>query len=291
MSGRTKKIFYFVSDALLFVVLGLGCFFLPIFWRQGGEGQELAESLARSAALLFLFLNLPVLLHECGHLLFGGLAGMRLAEFRFLPFFSRSGKTAMYPGNGKAVKIKFFVFTLGGAAFNFLIGGTLFLLWLFLPYHPALVFCASCSGFVLYEGARALIPAELSDGKTDGAVLYGILKRRPEEEIALRVLTVQGILSKGVFAQIPRPLLFDCPVVREDLPAYFGLCFLRMQYLLAEQDRAAARKELDRLWSLVDEEPSEARKAELLRYEGVFRGDFQAKKQRLHGVQALEESL
>lgn len=292
MSGRTKRTIYYMCDGALWLVLGGGMFCMAFYepLREKNMGWE--EFAALNAALLCLILKLPVLLHECGHLLFGLAAGMKLASFHISPllFGKTAGATAMYPKNGRRVKEKFFLYTLGGAVCNLLIGLALFLLWLLLPYHPALAFAGTISGFIFYEGVRALLPAELAAGKTDGAVLSGLGKGAPEEEISLRVLTAQGILFCGSFQMIDRGLLFDVPVVREDLHAFHALLFLRMQYLLSEGDREGAHEVLDRLFSL-SEFLTEEELAELERYAALYRGEFQAKDSPFAGVRALEEVL
>lgn len=289
MSGRTKRILYQIADVTLFLALGVGMLAVTLFLRRPEE-RSWQEELAYCGALLVLVLGLPVLLHECGHLLFGTLAGMKLASFSFRSFYHArgavAGATAMYPKNGKHVKGKFLLFTLGGAVCNLSVGTALFLLWLLLPYHPALLYCGTISGFIFFEGVHALLPAELPAGKTDGAVLLGLLKNRPEEEVALRVLTAQGILYRGKFSDIPEELLFSTPVVREDLPAFHALLFLRAQYLLARGQ--SAEDCLERLSSL-REYLSEEEGEELGRYRSL--AGFCAKRSPFAGVNELEAEL
>ena len=290
MSGRTKRILYHIADGMLYLVFGIGMLLISVFLPPLEEfPRGDAELWQYPLAVALSAVGLPVLLHECGHLLSGALAGMKLARFGFHPFTRGpvAGETAMYPKNGKHVRGKFFALTLGGAAVNVALGIALFLLWLLLPARPA--GCGALSGFLFYEGARALLPAELSAGKTDGAVLSGLLKRRPEEEVTLRVLTAQGILYKGTFSDIKKELLFGAPVVREDLPAYHALLLLQAQYLLSAGEEEGAQEKLSRLLAcegLTDEEEEEGS-----RYLGYFGGTFTAEKSPLYGVNALEEAL
>ncbi len=292
MSGRTKRILYHVADAALFLGFGLGMLLLTVFVpsREAFPRGD-AELWQYPLAIAVLVSGIPVLLHECGHLLFGALAGMKLARFGFRPFpwsGSTAGETAMYPKNGKHVKGKFVAFTLGGAVVNIVIGVALFLLWLFLPTRA--VGCGVLSGFVFYEGVRALLPAELPAGKTDGAVLLGLIKKSPEEEISLRVLTAQGILYQGNFSDLPEDLLFRTPVVREDLPAYHALLLLRVQALLARGAKAEAARTLARLGE-AQAEADEEEKEEYLRYLSYFEGSFEACPSPLLGIDELEKQL
>lgn len=290
MNGRTKRILYHVADGTLYLVFGIGMLLISVFippLEEFPRGD--AELWQYPLAVALSVVGLPVLLHECGHLLFGALAGMKLARFGFHPFTrgAVAGETAMYPKNGKHVRGKFFALTLGGAVVNIAVGAALFLLWLLLPAHPA--GCGAMSGFVFYEGIRALLPAELPAGKTDGAVLLGLIKRRAEEEVVLRVLTAQGLLYRGKYSGLPKELLFGAPVVREDLPAYHALLLLQAQYLLAEGEEDGAKQKLDRLLEcevLNDEEASEAR-----RYLQFFDGNFVPEPSPLCGVNALEGAL
>lgn len=290
MSGRTKRILYHVADGMLYLVFGIGMLLISVFippLEEFPRGD--AELWQYPLAVALSVVGLPVLFHECGHLLFGALAGMKLARFGFHPFTrgSVAGETAMYPKNGRHVRGKLIALTLGGAAVNVALGVALFLLWLLLPARPA--GCGALSGFVFYEGVRALLPAELSAGKTDGAVLLGLIKRRPEEEVTLRVLTAQGILYKGEYSDVDKELLFGAPVVREDLPAYHALLLMQTQFLLSEEKEQEAKEKLSRLLEV--EELSDEERNEAERYMRYFGGDFKAEMSPLYGVKALEAAL
>lgn len=288
MSGRTKRILYHVADAALFAALGLGMLLVSILVPFGAalDDREIAGiCLAAGVAAT----GGPVLLHECGHLLFGTVFGMKLARFGFHPYTLGpvAGETAMFPKNGRHIKGKFIALTLGGAAVNLLLGALLLCLWLFLPVHPA--GCGALSGFMLHEGIRSLLPAELPAGKTDGAVFLGLVRKDPEEEIAVRVLTAQGILYRGTFDEIGEEF-FSVPVVREDLPARLALLFLEMQWRLSRGEEDEAKRCLDTLMSLSDYLTGEEM-GELTRYEGYFEGNFQPTTGKFYGVNALEEQL
>lgn len=290
MSGRAKRIVYRAADTALFLA-AVAAMALCVLFTLPKPYPETPEFIATSVLIVAVLARLPVLLHEAGHLLFGLLAGMKLASFRVSLFGSdTAGATEMFPGSGDGVKAKFCCFALGGAAFNLLLSGGLFALYFCLPYHPALLFCVMFAPFCAYEGIRALLPASLPAGKTDGAVLLGVLRGDPEEEVMLRVLRAQGILYRGVFSDVPRELLFGAPVVREDLPAFHALLLLKTQFLLFEGKRERAKKTFDRLTEIEGLTPAEQAEAE--RYGALFKGGaFRAGKCRLHGVRVLEQRL
>lgn len=301
MSGRTKRKLYFVFDLLLWVCAIAGA--AVILLTTPKEAPDTWDMIACFGFVLCVLFRIPVLVHELGHLLFGLLAGMKPISFtvslfqisgegvKFIGWSKTAGATEMIPRSGKGVRARMIVFALGGGIFNFIVGGALLALYLCLPYHSGLLFCGLFSLFSLYEGIRALIPCELAAGKTDGGVLLGLFKKSPEEEVMLRVLEAQGILYRNSFAQIKRELLFDAPVVREDLPAFAALLLLRLQYLLYHKEDA--QTVLDRL-ELLSEYFSEVERAELSYYRAAMRGEKpenSTKKEPLYGVRELKNDL
>ncbi len=299
MSGRIKRIFYQIADLTLYALAVASM--VTMILLQMGRNFGAGDWAAGIAAFLCIVLQLPAAIHELGHLIFGWLAGMKCASVtvsylrigggrvRFANP-SYAGAAEMYPKNGNKIYAKTVAFTVGGAVLGFLVGGVLLALFLALPYHPALLFCGLLAPFVFYESLRAWIPAELPAGKTDGAVLMGLIKKSPEEEIMLRVLTAQGILYRGLFSDIPEALLFDTPVVREDLPAFLSLMMLRVQYLLDRGEEDGASEALFRL-KLLSEYFSDEESAYAERYSEYFRGNFSAVRSPFYGVDRLEEKL
>ena len=301
MSGRAKRISYQIFDVVLWLC-ALASVVLLFLFTMPKESPEVAEYIALDAVIICSLIRIPVLIHEIGHLIFGLFAGMKPAAFvvsgisisskgvRYVGA-KTAGMTAMYPKNGKNVRGKTLALSLGGGLFGLVLGGILLTIYFVLPYHPALLFCAFLSFFLFHESIRALIPAELATGKTDGAVIRGILKGCAEEEIVLRVLTVQGLLNRGTFADVPRELLYDVPVVREDLPAYRALLALRVQYELARHGDEEARKHLT-VFAGLEEYFSQDEADFLRRYELYFNGAFEIeKKQPLLGIRELEKML
>ncbi len=297
MSGRTKRILYSAFDWGL-LILSLAAVALTIIfcvpyrftWREWVAGAFLPLCLA---------LRVPSAVHEIGHLCFGLAAGMKpvavtLSYFRISPSGVRfvygdvAGATEMFPHSGTHIKARAIAYTVGGSALCLLFS-VFPIVFFLLPYHAALLFFACLSFFVVTEGIRAMIPAELPAGKTDGAVLYGILAGRPDEDVALRVMTAQGILYRGSFSDVPKEL-FAAPVVREDLPARHALGLLYAQFCFSRRDEAGAKKQLCRLKEIGEELSSETAE-EVERYLGWFEGTFEPRPCPLHGVNELEQSL
>lgn len=301
MSGRAKRTLYHVFDAALFVAAVAAAGLLAGFACGFGTlPRDVAYAVA--ALALSVVLKLGVVLHEAGHLLFGLLAGMKPhavsvgylrfegRRARFIPQAEQrvAGATEMYPMRGTRMRARVFMLAAGGSALNFIVGAIGIALYFALPYHPALLYFAMISAFFLYEGIAALLPAELPAGKTDGAILYGMIRRRAEEDVMLRVFTAQGILYRGTFDDLPAELLC-APVVREDLAAWHSLMLLRAQAALFSGDDGEAEALLSRLLSA--DGLSEQAKREARRYFSYFSGEFYAADETFAGVRALDERL
>lgn len=304
MRGKTKRVLYEILNWTLAIAMIAGVILVIIFKTEILRESKIktSELLFCLAALICLFLRVPVWIHETGHLLFGLLAGMRPVAVTILclrvssegiKFSAKNGvagATEMFPKRRGHAWGKFLLFTLGGPLFGFLVGGGLLALFLFQAYRPVSLFCAFLSFQILAESIRAIFPVELPSGKTDGAVLMGLIKGNAEEKIALAVLQAQAILYRGRFSEIPRELLFETPVVREDLPAFHALLFLRMQYLLSVREREKAEEVFSRLESL-EEYLGEGLRG-LQRYSSFFSGGaFFAGQSPLFGVRELESDL
>lgn len=257
MSGKAKRTIYYAAEFALFLAATAGAVLLCLFFARSDLDYVLLPFVFLAESL-----RLPVLVHELGHLLCGLAAGLRPVSFSlgFLTVgkggvrFSLSdaaGATAMLPRGERNVRGRLAFFTAGGALLNFVLGGALLALFFALPLHSALLFFAEFALFLLYEGGRALLPAELPAGKTDGAFLLGLLKKTADAEVALRVMTAQGLLYTKHYAELPRGLLFEAPVVREDSAAYLALLQLQWRYLFCAGD-ADFRRPLLRLGELAD---------------------------------------
>lgn len=301
MSGRTKKIIYHIVDLLLFMSACAGAILIEIFEPKGVSLQ--AHYYAGLIAFLSVeFLRLNVFCHELGHLLFGLFAGMTPISFtvgavtvskrgiKFDISNIAAGATVMLPKRSGHMRGRALALTLGGGIFALLLGGIGLALYFCLDYSPVTVYFAVFSCFVLYEGLRAFLPAELPAGKTDGAVAWGLMKKSAEEEVMLRVYEIQGILYRGEFTKVPEEA-FTIPVVREDLPAFRVLLFMKMQKILSEGEQNEARRTLERLQEL-SEYFSEDERKQAERYALYFDGKFEInKKEPMHGVRELEKSM
>lgn len=308
MSRTLKKVLYYLFFTLFAFAAAAGTVWIMYSAAFMAEDWQLTELvwICLIAIIMEFLIPLPILVHEGGHVLGGLLCKMKFVTFQVGNFLiskrnvkifvryqrqSSAGRSEFFPKNGGNMRARLLVTTLAAGIFNLIYGGGFLALWFLQFRHPALLFFELFAPLSLLDGIDALFPFRRRVGKTDGAVALGLIRHAPEEEIMLRVLEAQGVLYRGEFSDVPRELLFQVPVVREDLPAYHALLFLRMQYMLAQNDIIGAQKEFDRL-RILEEYFSEEEKEDLLRYGTVFDKEvFQAKKQLLFGVNILEEKL
>ncbi len=298
MSGRGKRIVYMIGNGILCLLAFAATVWIALVnaFYQG----PVSLIISVVAWGLACAVRLTAVVHELGHLVFGALAGMKCVSVTLSYFRIGGGKIKpvnpayagaieAFPRKGKHVRGKFFALASGGSVVNLIVGGMLFALYFAFPLHTATVFCGMLAPFMVYEGCVALIPAELPAGKTDGKILLGLIKKAPEEEVMLRVLTAQGILYKGLFSDIPRELLFDVPVVREDLPAFLALMVLRIEYLLFMGEQAGAEEQYARLEEI--EWTDEAHGEEFARCRGYLTGNFEESASPFYGIAELERKL
>lgn len=251
MTARGKRGFYQAVNYLL-LAAALAVTILLIVKGDIGEGDRVM--VCALVCIFAVFFQVHYLVHELGHLLFGLLMNFRAVSFTvafvrfarfgkkisFCPHAAAAGACEMYPVGNSRLKGRVVVYSLGGAAMNFIFAATALLLYLLLAPSTALLVIAALAPLNLYEGVMELVPAELPAGKTDGAFVQGLLRGEASAQNAYAVLQAQSILAKDGFAALPRSLLYGVPVIREDDPAFLSLLVLRMMHaaLYGEEERA-----------------------------------------------------
>lgn len=303
MSGRTKIAVYRTLDWLLWIGAIVGCVLMFLLMPEEiGAGEWVAGVFL----ILCVALRIPVTVHEAGHAAVGALAGFGVKSFT-LSLFRLSGEgvkfsgyaeefagmTELVPHNGRGLRAKLILVSLAGAMFDLVLGLPILLLCTLLPYHAIGLFGGMLSLFLICNGIRALCPVELPEGQTDGSNALSMAKRTSEAQVELAVWTAQGILYKGTFGEIPRELLFETPVVREDLPAFRELLRLRVLYALCEGDGAQAATCMERLQTLSDYfTPAERSFSE--RYLPCIKGEalvYEDEEEELYGIAELNGKL
>jgi len=218
-------------------------------------------------------------LHEAGHLVFGALNGFKVERIKvFNILISRVngkirlstermssfiGLCEMYPATCNNLKNNYLIMTLGGISFT---GAALIavIILFFIPlgvYIPVDGYNAY-SFFVMWLPAAFFytffnaVPFINDDGYSDGAVILGLIKNNPSQQVTLSALKIQQEMYNGFSPkQISPELYFDVPQVMETDPAFIMITQLRYMYYMDKWDYVSAVSCVDRLEKLYDDIP------------------------------------
>lgn len=264
VSAKTKKIWTLVYATLLSLAMAAGEGLIVFLYARGRAG---------TAGLGFAVLGfacswiLSTVLHEVGHIVFAKANEMRVAYTKFFLFrlmrtdgklrFSLASpfapeETQVIPACRGNMRRRAAWYTVGGLVF----GGVFALVvaGLTLAFHGR-VELAACATFAalpyaLYMVLLNALPTTYGLGKTDAAVLRGILKGEDEEKTMLTAMEIHGRLFEGErFSEIEKNLYFDLPQLPEDVPTYAMIVDLRYRYYLDLGDEEKAADQLNRLTS------------------------------------------
>ena len=185
-----------------------------------------------------LFFPVAALLHEAGHLVFGGISGMRVKLGR-PRVFAPSSCTVMPRRSGK-MRRRFIVTALGGLAVNLLTAavgmGLLFA-------GGAALYFSFLAPASFYLFMINVLPAEYAGGGTDMLLAMRAAKNTAEWQVLARVLDIQGMVAEGrALADIDEDYFFSVPQIAEDESAFIMLVSLRADYYNAKGDGANAAK-------------------------------------------------
>lgn len=201
------------------------------------------------------------LIHECGHLLFGKINGFKAEEIKlyfwlfyksegnthckFLPHSGVAGACSMVPVGTKKIKSRFRAVTSGGIVmtgfFTLLAFALVCLCGIIDGVYPVYAFFVMWLPACFFYTAFNAVPFENEEGKSDGAVLYGLAHGLASEETALNILRIQASLTAGKTpSEIKDKYYFSAPQIMETDPNFAAILQLRYYYFLecGEQDKA-----------------------------------------------------
>ena len=258
-----KRTVYYVLCALLTCCVCAA--WVALIWLEiSRTGDIPLRIILLVVAALCALLRLDSLVHESGHLVFGVLAGLHLRRVSFgrvsfgeggvrLGSRSAAGETQFSLKKPQNAHASLIAATVGGPVLGILFGVVMLVLYYVLPTHPALTFFTLFSLWCFAEAVMELLPAELPAGKTDGLMLKELVQKTGETEVAVRVMQAQLLAKDGDYTDIPRELLYDVPVIREDSPAFMQLLRLRAAYCAAAGDADGAAEAQSRLRSIEED--------------------------------------
>lgn len=276
---------------VLFLLAFLAGILFVAFRARREENGVLAFSLAIVGFLLSLILAPTV--HEAGHIVLAKANRMRIVYTKFFcfRFAGKEGKlrfsfaspfspeeTQTLPLCGGKIGKRAALYTSGGIFFGLLYVALTTAAALFVrPFSPeaSYLFRAGIP-YGTYLFLLNAIPATYPSGKTDAAILRGILNSSDEEKTMLSAMEIYGELSEGKrFSEISENLYFDLPQLPEDAPMYALILDLRYRYRLDRGETERAADCLNRLASsaaYLSERTLEEVAAELV-YLHSLRGD------------------
>ena len=271
MTARQKCSAY---RAVQYVLLAAALALTILLILKGDVGAGSRVLVCALVCVAAAVLQAHYLIHELGHLVFGLLSGFRPVSFAvacvrfsrigkkvsFVPNAAYAGACEMYPVGEKHLKGRLLLYTMGGVIFNFIFAAAGILCFLLLPASWGLLFFVSLAPLNLYECVTELLPVQLPAGKTDGQFALDLVRGESGARNAYAVFHAQSLLAKGCFADVPRPILYDVPVVREDDPVFLSLLSLRMMRAQLTGERDEALLCAERLSGLLEYLPPEQAK-------------------------------
>ncbi|MCD8373416.1 MAG: hypothetical protein LUD27_08985 [Clostridia bacterium] len=187
-------------------------------------------------ALCLVMFPLSGYLHELGHVIAGGVSGMKVSIIKTNMFSSAA--CSVSPKRGGNIRRRFIITALGGLAINllFVIFGVIALC---VPaINGVFSFTAPSS---LYFLLLNIFPAEYAGGKTDMLTVAEAAKNEPTAQVLMAVLEIQGEVAAGKpLAEVEEDRILNLPQLPEDDYNFAMLTSLRYQYYFEKGDRKTA---------------------------------------------------
>lgn len=206
--------------------------------------------------IMVISFPLSAILHELGHMLFGAAVKIKAVPDKgflketFLNWLGASS-CKIIPKTEKSLRGRIIFTAAGGVAVNaiFVLIGIIALCASSVPTGLCALMPAS-----FHLLALNALPFNFDDGKSDGEIIYELIKNGDEAKVMLAVLQVQAqVLGGKPIAEVDEKLLFDMPQICEDDLSFISLCELRYEYFTAKNDTANAEKWLTRFEQLKQE--------------------------------------
>lgn len=198
--------------------------------------------------IMLISCPLCTVLHEAGHTLFGLTVKIKaVPEEKYGTFLKRTfidwwqpSSCKIIPKTDVGLRRRLLFTAMGGLAVNaiFIILG---IIAMCVPAVPTELCALMPASFHLF--ALNALPFGFDCGKSDGKIIYELIKNTDEAKVTVAVLTVQArVLSGHGIETVDKSLLFDVPQICEDDLAFISLCELRYEYFSAIGDEENAEK-------------------------------------------------
>ena len=203
--------------------------------------------------LVFVAAFADELIHEGAHIIVGliCLMGPKLPKIRIF----RSSSVEVFPYGSKHMRARMALTAAAGLFFDFLLIA-LGVIALAVPSVPAF-FCVVLP-YALYSFIINVVPFEYKSGKTDGLVVWELIRNVPTAQVMIAILKIQGLQHSGkLLRELDEGLFLDVPQLPEDDVNFIILTQLRYEYYLAVGNDSEAYKYFMRYKDLVGYLPAE----------------------------------
>ena len=228
-----------IATFVLLAVCGVKIIFDSVNWMS-----TIAVGL-----IMVISFPLSAIVHEFGHMLFGAMVKIKAVpdSESFLTFLKQTflnwwdaSSCKLIPKTEKNLRARIIFTAMGGAAVNliFIILGIIALSVSAVPTELCVLMPAS-----FHLLALNALPFNFENGKSDGEIIFELIKNGDEAKVMLAVLQVQAqVLNGKPIAEIDEKLLFELPQIREDDLSFISLCELRYEYFTAKGDSENSEK-------------------------------------------------
>lgn len=216
MDNSKRKKFRTRLTSILSALLGATIGFLLMFLLDRVFERSPQDVYYPLLGLLFFFASffVQIILHEAGHLVFGGLSGYRFVSFRIfrLMLVRESGKLRVrryhIPGTGGQAlmmppeggkPVPFVLYNLGGVLMNFIVAMLCLLLLLvcgFTSFFPVVVLSTMAASGIFIALTNG-IPMEIGGVPNDGKNILVLKKDEYSRHVFWLMLQVNGLQSRG----------------------------------------------------------------------------------------------
>lgn len=263
-----------INTAITFIIT-LCLVFLSVYLCNENYGKQNVMLMVLYyiiGAIVFGFINTVV--HEWGHVIAAKKNGFYITAvivwffkwtkkngrfyFDFCKIGEEAGYTESIPTSPENTEKRFKAISMGGIYASLIITIVSVGIIFTAGYVPVALYAVLCmslpvSAYFLFGVA---LPTENGGVKNDGAVVYGINKKRDSLKVACSVLSFQGELYQGKTpSEIDKKYLFEVPQLPEDDVNFCALLSARYLYYLDKEDFDNAKKVSDRLYGLIEDMP------------------------------------
>ena len=262
-----------ISDALIAAALAVLVIWLGFAkYYLSHNSVLIAVSLVLGGIVCCIFCDIW---HELGHVLFGYLCKFSFNSLHigFLKIYKQksslrigvrqsggsvAGAVEMLPKNSENLYSRFLRTVAGGLIFSFIVLAAFTLCTVMFRRLPFAAYIFICTGlpYAFHLFYYNLIPQDNDSLSTDGALLWGLIRKDASYMTAVNILAIEGYMNVGYTpAEIEKDLYFGLPQLPEDDINFILLTCYRLMYYIDGGDAESAVNACNRLESVMEYVP------------------------------------